>query len=363
MGTNFTRPTLTELIEQAQTDIEGELTGVLARLRRRVERALAFAVAGLADGLHGHLSWNADQIIVDTASDAFVVRWAGLFGLSRTPATPAQGPITVTGTGGDMPAGTLWVRLSDGATYSTDDDADDITSETVQLTAVVGGIDGNLAAGQTLSLVSPVADVDSSAVVGVGGLAGGFDEETIEALTDRTLDRIQHPPLGGAPGDHVTWALEVPGVTRAWEYKGVNGQGNPGLGKVAVLFVCDALGSIDDPEGIIPDEDKVAEVQAYLDDRSPAQVFVVAPTPVAFDYAAAITPSGDTGVNDAVEAEVFDMLLRDSEPGGTIALSRLNEAISNADGETAHATSSPTTDVPVSPAFGEMFVYGTATLT
>jgi uncharacterized phage protein gp47/JayE len=356
MGTDFTRPTTAELLEQAQTDVEGELTGVNAQLRRRPERALAMAPAGLADGLHDHLDWNADQIIPDKASDAYVVRWAELFGLTRKPAVPAQGTIAVTGTGGNMLQGALWVRLADGATFSTDADANAITASTVAVTAVTPGAAGDTLAGQTLQLVSPISGVDSIATINAD-IEGGTDQETIPALLERLLDRLQRPPMGGAPGDHVTWALEVPGVTRAWEYGGTNGVGNQALGKVALTFVCDGDGDILNPSGIIPDNTKVAEVQAYLDARSSAEVIVFAPTPVAFDYTVTLTPNGDPLVEPAVEAEIYDLLARDAVPGGTIKLSHVNEAISEAEGETDHVLTLPAADV--THAFGEIAIYGT----
>ena len=67
-----------------------------------------------------------------------------------------------------------------------------------------------------------------------GGLAAGSDAETDESLRARVLRRIQKPPQGGAGYDYVAWALEVPGVTRAWVYPA-----EMGLGTVTVRFVRD----------------------------------------------------------------------------------------------------------------------------
>lgn len=360
MGTNFTRPTIADLIDRAKGDIEGALAGVTARLRRTVEYGLARAIAGMGHGLHGHLAWVAEQILPDQASETFLIRYGGIFGVSRIPAVQATGTITVTGTGGDLPTTAQWVRLADGALYESTETAEitGVASEVVGVRAVVAGEDGNLVAGQELVLTSPISGITSAATV-LTDIDGGADIETLDAFLARLLDRIQRPPMGGAPGDHVTWAMEVAGTTRAWEYAGVNGVGNPGLGKVVVMFVRDGDGSIGDPEGIIPDAGAIAAMQAYLDDRSPAEVIVMAPTPVAFavELSALAPNTGD--VQDAIEAELYDMLLRDAEPGATIYASRVEDAINSATGETSHTTVEPVVNVEHD--FGELPVFSPVT--
>lgn len=353
MSTNFVRPTRQQILSRAISDIEGEVDGVSAQVRRRPEFAHAVAITGVSDSLHGHLAWVAEQIIVDQASERFILRWADFFGVFRKPAAPAKGTLLVTGTGGSLSAGAQWIRIADGLTFTTDAAVSGVSSATVAITAADGfeGGTGNLLAGTKLQLVSPVAGVDSEATVQAPGLSGGVEQESVEALVLRVLDRVQRPPLGGAPGDHVAWALEVPGVTRAWEYGGRDGMGNPGIGKVAVTFVCDG------ETEIIPDESKVAEVQAYLEARSPAEVIVFAPTPVSFNWNVLPNPALGS-VQDAITKEVQDMLRRDAEPGGVIYVSRFEEAVSAATGELSHTTISPTADIAY--AFGELAVAGTA---
>jgi uncharacterized phage protein gp47/JayE len=355
MPTNFERPTRRQILARVQADVEGEVDGVSAQVRRRPEFGLAVGVTGAADSLHAHLAWVAEQIIPDQAAERVLLRWADLFGLSRNVATAATGTITVTGSGGTLPAATEWIRVSDGMSFTTDTDYTITTTAPVAVTAAAGfeGLAGNLSTGTKLQLVSPIAGVDSEATVLTPGLVGGADQETLAALLVRLLDRIQRPPLGGAPGDHAAWALEVSGVTRAWEYAGRDGNGNPGIGKVAVTFMCD--GSFTNG---IPDSDKVLEVQNYLDARSPAEVIVFAPTPVDYDWR--VVPSPNTVlVQNAIIAEVTDMLARDAEPGGTIKISRFEEAVSTATGEISHATYTPAGDVTVD--FGEISVPGTPT--
>ena len=75
-----------------------------------------------------------------------------------------------------------------------------------------------------------------------------------------------------------------------------------------------------------------------------AQETVAAPVADPLDFAIALTP--DTAeVRAAVEAELRDLIAREAEPGGTILISHIREAISIAAGETDHVLASPAGNV------------------
>ena len=76
-----------------------------------------------------------------------------------------------------------------------------------------------------------------------------------------------------------------------------------------------------------------------------ADVTVAAPaaSPIAFTINN-VEPSTQA-VMDAIEAELADLIRRESEPGGTLLVSHIREAISTAQGETDHELTSPTADV------------------
>ena len=158
------------------------------------------------------------------------------------------------------------------------------------------------------------------------------------------------PPHGGAAGDYERWALEVTGVTRAWAVPALYG-----LGTVGLWFMTDDLTA-----NGIPDAAKVTEVQTYLDTLRPitAEVTAVAPTPVSLDFTIELTPNTAT-VQAAVEAALEDLILRESEPGATILLSHIREAISTATGETDHVVTVPAADV--THAAAEIAVFGAIT--
>ena len=160
------------------------------------------------------------------------------------------------------------------------------------------------------------------------------------ALLGRLLARIRTPPKGGGPGDYEGWALEVEGVTRAWE-----SPNHFGLGTVALFFVLDNQAGT-----IIPNPAKIAEVQTYLDGKAPitvggnaGHVYAMAPTESPINPTISVTPD-TTAIRAAVEAELEDMLYREAEPGGTIYLSQIREAISLAEDEQYHTLTLPAAD-------------------
>lgn len=347
----FQRPELATLISRAQADIESRLPGADARLRRTLLGVLARIHAGSVHALYGYLDWLAKQLMVDTAEVEHLERWASIWGVARKAAAQASGDVTFTGTDGvTIPAATVLAR-ADGVEYATDADVTIAGgTATAAVTAAEGGADGNADAASSLSLVSPIAGVNSAATVAAGGLTGGTDTEADEDLRTRVLRRIQQPPHGGADFDYVAWALEVAGVTRAWVYPA-----ELGLGTVTVRFMMD-----DTYADGIPQAADVTAVQDYIDALRPvtAALTVVAPVAVALDLTIALEPNTAT-VQAAVQAELEDLLQREAEPGATILLSHLREAISIAAGETDHDLVSPAADVTHST--GEIPVLGTIT--
>lgn len=347
-----TRPTYPEILARVHADLAAEV-GPGSYLRRRLEYGVARAMTGLSHGQYGRMDWLKDQLIPDRADIEQLRRHAGVVGVFEKEPTYAAGPLTVTGSGGDLPAGTTFTR-TDGVTYTVDEEHLSVSSESVAVTASAPGLDSDLAAGATVSLISSIPNVDSEATVAAGGITGGFNVETPERLLERYLLRLRNPPRGGATGNYVAWAREVTGVTRAWEYRKVDAAGATAIGMVSVAFV------LDDLPDIVPTAGMLTTMQDYLDARAPCEVVAFAPTPAPYSYASAVLPD-DPAVRTAVDAEVAAMLLVEASPGGTIYLSSLGEAISIARGETSHAISAPVADK--THAFGELAVFEAGTLT
>ena len=158
----FNRPSLKTLLQRIRTDIESRLEGADAFLRRSVEGVLALVLTGASHGLHGHIAWVADQIMPDTADLKYLKRWAGLWGIFQKDAVKAVGPVKFTGTNSTViPAGTD-VQRSDGEIFKTDAEVTIAGGEAdADVTAVMAGANGNTEDGATLSLVSPIAGINS----------------------------------------------------------------------------------------------------------------------------------------------------------------------------------------------------------
>lgn len=333
----YSRPTLAELVERIRTDVLSRLS-TDDLLRRADVEVYARVLGGVAHGLYGFVDYLANQLMYDTAEMAYLERWAALWKLTRKPAAAATGTVTFTvQVGSVIPSQTLLQAL-DNVQYQTTANATVVgTVATAPIVAVVAGAAGNRAAGQSLNLVSPVLGVQPTATAGL--LSGGSDQEMDDALRARFIARIQTPPQGGAAPDYVAWALQVPGVTRAWCYPQ-----ELGVGTVTVRFVRDNDGT---GAAIIPDAAEVAAVQAYINSVRPvtAATYVLAPTSVPLNFTIQGLVPSTTDVQAAVQAELQDLLLREAVPGGTLLLSHIRAAISAATGENDYVLVSPSANV------------------
>ena len=333
----YSRPTLREIDARLQADVESRLPGVDPALRRSLVGAIVRAVAGAHHEMYGYLAWIAEQAFPDRAGSEELARWAQIWGVSRIAAAAASGTVTVTGLdGAAIEAGTVW-RTGAGQEYvSTARSVISSGSATVQVRARTAGAAGDAEAGQVLTLVSPISGVLAGATV--VSIAGGADVEGDDSLRERLLARIQAPPAGGAARDYVAWALAGhSAVTRAWVRPRASG-----LGTVTVYAMTDGA----TPTGV-PGQAVTSAIQSYIDARRPvtAVVTVVAPTAVPLALTIRSLTPDTTAIRAAIAAEIGDLLRRAGEPGGTIRISQIREAISGAEGETDHVLVTPTADV------------------
>jgi uncharacterized phage protein gp47/JayE len=346
----FQRPSLLDIIERIKADVEAKLTEGQKTLRKSAIAIVSRAMAAAAHLCHGHLEWVSRQIMPDTADLENLKRWASIWGVQQQPATYSQGPITITGQAGQVIDALSILLRGDGRRYILDAQVTIGGGGTVagSITAEEPGADGDAEIGIPLSLETPNSSV-TSIVVASPGLDLGTDEETPESLLERLLERIQEPPLGGAAADYERWAKEVPGVGQAWCYPA-----NQGPGTVGLAF------TTDDPDDPIPSPSLVEEVQDYIDLIRPVTADFTAFAPIAedLDFTIELLPDSPE-VRAAVEQELKDLLQRESEPGGTILISHIREAISIAAGEADHVLTAPVADVESDP--GDLLVFGAIT--
>lgn len=335
---NFDIPDLRTLIADAESDIEAELPGTDARLRRSNLNVLARVKAGFAHGMFGFIREFLKQCL--PWSKGFLLRqWAEIWGVFQNAATFSSGFVILTGVDlSPIDAGTR-LQTTDGREYAILDDVSiSGTTATAQVVAVVAGAAGNLASGATLNFVLTVDGVAATATVGPDGVTNGTDDESPDRLYARYQQRVQNPAHGGNDEDYKGWAMETGGVTRAWVYGGLDG-----VDTVQLYFVRD-----DDAGSIIPDAAAVATVEAYIKapNRKPvtARVGVYAPTPKNIDFTIKAVPNTPE-VRAAIVAELKDLIRREGDLAGTLLHSHMDESISLAAGEMDHTLVAPTTDV------------------
>jgi len=363
----FERPTLSALITRVEGDIKGALS-ISTILRRSFLGAIARAMAGLAHTLHGHMVFISKQIFPDQAEAEYLDRWGSLYGLERNPATFAELEILITFTAaGTVPVGTIFQRVDSSEYVLTEEvSATGAGTEIGVIRSSEIGESYNLEVGDAVSLQSAIANVEGDATVS-DITVEGEDEETDAAYRQRLVSRIQEPPAGGTVADYKAFALSVTGVSRAWVFPAYRGEGT-----VDISFL-----ELDGDLEVIPGGAKVDEVQAAIDAQKPvtANSNVFAPIENAIDFTIAISPN-TAAVRAAVESEITDLFIREAEVRGAyksttenftgrIPLSRINEAISLAEGEEDHVIISPAQcpvgNDPVPATNGGILTVGTVT--
>lgn len=327
----FERPSLETLIDRVETTIRGGLN-ITVILRRSFIGVISRAIALMSHLMLGFLTYIARQVFPDTAELEYLNRWASIWGVTRNEATFAQFTIKFTGNnGGVIPVGTQLQR-EDGFKYITDAEGTIgslVSGEVeVQVTADKSGSLGDMSIGKTINLLSPIANVNSTATV-TAIITDADDTESDESLRERLINRLQLPPLGGSANDYIQWAREVTGVTRSWVLPLFLGPGT-----VGVSFV------VDDEDPIIPTAPKVQEVQDYIAVLKPvtALVTVFAPVAAPMDLDISIKPN-NTEVQNAIIDQLKDLIKRDAQvagsyggPGitndGSLLLSKIRQAVS-----------------------------------
>lgn len=324
---SFTRPTLKTLIDRAIGDVSSRTQGS-AYIKKAPERILAIVMAGLAHGLYGALEWVVEEMLPTTCGIESLLRWGTMLKLPRKPATQAVRTVTFTGTNGTVLPVDRPLVAADGATWKVTIGGTVASgSVTVTAKADLAGTAGNLDVGAKLSLVTPLAGITTDGVV-AAKTTDGVNVEDVEAYRARILDELRVPASGGGPGDYVKWAKQVAGVTRAWEF------GNRmGYGTVSVGFVRD-----NDTPSIIPDAGEVAAVQTYIDSVKPLDMraaYVQAPVAKVVTMTIDLEPN-TAEVRAAVTAELTELFKTEAQLEQALPLSKIDEAISLADGETSH---------------------------
>ncbi len=282
--------------------------------------------AGIASGLYGDQAKTDNDTFISTMSPAALTLKGADFGLPQNPATPADSEdITIPGsTNGTIitPGQLTFLYIPTNVLY-TNTTGGTVAGGTITLSilAQTAGQIGNVAAPDTLQVVSPPSGIGPTANV-VASIADGTDAESTDAYRARLLAREQNPPAGGNAADYYAWAFEAdPSVRSAAIFRF-----GRGLGTVDI-YITTGTTDIDTAvtQGLsivrIPSSGLLATVQAYYDSVAPLtdcpEVF--APTEldvnvtVTVDVAAGLTLTSvpSDPVNNPLNLTVQQLIVRE----------------------------------------------------
>ena len=360
----YSRPTITALRQMAQNDVTVGLGnfGVVSLLSKSVLRVMSWVQAGLAYLQYGYIDYVYMQSNPYTATEEALDGWAALKGVVREDATAASSVFVSIGNvvGTPLPSGAL-INRADGFQYASAAvyTVDATGTLTVPCTATVAGSLGNAPQGTPLTLATPVDGINSAGSFATAPATGGTDQELDPSLRTRMLQAFSAPAQGGDASDYVTWALDVPGVTRAWSIP--NGLG---AGTVVVYTMFDeaeaAFGGFPqgtngvataEPRDIAATGDQLTVANALFPLRpATALVYSYAPAQFAAPVAISDLSPNTSPIQAAITAAITDAYVRlGNATGSTIEPSDLYAAVQSVPGISTFAIASPTVAVVVPP--------------
>lgn len=294
------RPSYAALIERIGADFVASWTGMSQDVQALELRHVIENLATLNHAAYGHAQSIVDEILPTRASLDGLQVWGRIFGQPLKPAVAAVGSAVGSATAlRELAATNILFTSEAGGVYelTADAKADEAGVLTVSVRATETGTGLNLPPNATLILVSPEIGIEDAFTVSFPGLVGA-DEEDVEAYRVRILDIFRRPPQGGALHDYRRWALQVPGVARAWALPA----DIVGLGNVTV-YVATA------EDEVVPPDELLEQVRERIAvrQRADASVSVAAPTVVSQDVLVFLydVPVGEqASVREAVDAAV-----------------------------------------------------------
>lgn len=252
-------PTVKEIKNNMLSSVNTEIYSNKAdsvMLERSVWNILFIAIAGVFRSLYEYARYQYRQIFTATADlDSLELR-GQQYGIFRKKGTYTTILIKITGKAGvSIPQNTQLIK--DNFIYLTNIKVDlDVGGEAeVEAAASIIGDSTVLQPDGILDFVSPIADVNSSAVV-LKTIENGEDDEDIESFRNRIEVFEKTRPQGGAVSDFILWTLEVPEIVGAMIIP-VQKVNDP----VKVYPIAD-----EKTGSRIPSDEKITEVLNYVSD-------------------------------------------------------------------------------------------------
>ena len=225
----LTIPTTQELIDTFKSTFESKLGQTVPALERSFVSVLGRVLAFSDTGLYRYAANRIMQTLAVTATGTSLDTIGSNYGVDRIAGTAAKISVTLGGTSGEtLPQTAAFVADNSGVRYYPETDiVYDASSETFNLVAEEIGTTGNAVSGDTFTIVSPIALIDSVATYDSTDTAG-VDREEDSAYRRRVLDEIRTVGGAGNGVDYRRWAEESGNVARAYPYSGKPIDGSEG---------------------------------------------------------------------------------------------------------------------------------------
>lgn len=292
----------------------------------------------------------AKQAVPTLAVGEYLDEWLNVYGIARKQATYAVRVLSFNPTAsGVLTRGTLFTHDSGTAFAVVADTAYQANTAQVVVMSQVAGLAGNFDEGVTLSCRAPVDVSGAFTVAARPSSVDGAERETDAGAISRLQLRISNPPRGGAPADYESWALSIPGITRAWGIR------NPvGAASAGVYIMADD----NTPYGL-PTEAKRLEVFNYIRDPRrgpPDDLYVYIPVAVRVNFDVRLV-NDSVKLRGALAAELKDLFLRKTSPGGALTKSDISAAFISA-GVAGYSQLSPPVNNDLTCQSGQILVLG-----
>jgi uncharacterized phage protein gp47/JayE len=214
-------PTAAELKAQFISNYEAALNQTVPLVARAFVRVISNIQAIMVSGLYKYATDRTLQALVLTASGTGLDLHGQERGIARKAAEATVLTATLTGVNGTViPSQTEYSSESTGAVYTTNADVTVAAGvATIELTAELPGVNGDLPNGETLLIGAQISGLASFSTV-ASTENEGLDRELDDDYRRRILADLRNPGGGGNLADYREWSESVADVNRAYPYSG-----------------------------------------------------------------------------------------------------------------------------------------------
>ena len=187
--------------------------------------------------------------------------------------------------------------------------------------SVDAGNDKNQARGTEFKLNTPVTGINDTCFAGFDGFIAGTDDETDDDFRTRYLDRKRNPY-----STFNTYAIEAQIKTLSWVKKVKIYEITPAPGQVTI-YCLKENNAVPNASEITLMKNKVIEIKpAHID---PADIFVLAPTPISIDVEVNNVNPYIASIYDAIENTVIAFFIDRLNTGDSLEVNDLIEVINS----------------------------------